>query len=134
MFDTRACELRPALATLARQVMPHLELCRQRHVLAATLAQRNDNQADEKRQDLPTAYIRETKYMPAQKQLALGHQLRHYQRPAERQVPVAQLGTLVDATLTAALVVARNRDRLSDLRAGALDTASPAPFEKRFGK
>ncbi len=49
VIDTQARELSPAqakaLATLARQVMSHLELRRQRHVLAATLAQRNDDLA-----------------------------------------------------------------------------------------
>ena len=49
VIDTYARELSPAqakaLTTLARQVMSLLELRRQRHVLAATVAQRNDDLA-----------------------------------------------------------------------------------------
>ncbi len=49
VIDTQARELNPAqakaLATLARQVMSQLELRRQRYVLAATVAQRNDDLA-----------------------------------------------------------------------------------------
>lgn len=49
VIDTHARELSPvqgkALATLARQVMSQLELRRQRHVLAATVAQRNNDLA-----------------------------------------------------------------------------------------